>query len=294
MNRCKIAERDYPQVKTSTDINAALDDDRVSAVIIVLPARLHYNIAKMALMKRKHVLIEKPLTSSVLESKELIEIAKNHHLVLMVDHTYLYSASINKMKEILTGKNNSIKHIESNRSNLGLFRNDVNVIWDLAPHDLSIIEYLSESKPKKVSAVGYSHNKLGIVDTAYISLIYDDFTAGVKVSWISPKKERQITIVTNENMIVFDDLLKEGKIELHSAGFKETDKGITCWNEGMQRISATEKEPLSTMLDDFIDAIETGKEPISNSAIGLDIVRILEATELSLSKDGMYVRVCYN
>ena len=233
------------------------------------------------------------MASSVEESEELIRIAKENKLTLMVDHTYLYSSSIRRLKELLTENDSKILHIESNRSNLGLFRNDVDVIWDLAPHDLSIIEYVSNEKPKMVSAVGYSHNDNGIIDTAYLSLVYDSFSAGVKVSWISPTKIRQFDVVTNKEMIVFNDLLKEGKIEIHSSGFKKEGRNIVCWNDGMKKITTDEKEPLSSMVDDFITSLTENKCPISDSTLGIDVVRILESASLSIQNSGQYITIDY-
>ena len=292
--RCKAVREEYPQIKTDTDMDVALNDPNVTATIIVLPVRFHYETAKKALMKGKHVLIEKPLAASTEESMDLITIAEKNNLTLMVDHTYLYSSSIMELKNILKNNKSKVSHIESNRSNLGLFRNDVNVIWDLAPHDLSIIEYLTDERPKAVSAVGQSHNENGIVDTAYISLIYEDFTAGVKISWISPRKERKMEIVTDNEMIVFDDLHKEEKIELYSSGFRKEGNNIVCWNNGMNRIATNEKEPLSSMIDDFNNSIKESKEPISNSIIGLDIVRVLESANKSLINNGIYTDIKYD
>ncbi len=289
--RCKEVKKTYPSVNAITDMDVAINDPSVTAVIVVLPAKLHYSVAKKALLAGKHVLLEKPIASKLSESKELVEIAKEKGLLLMVDHTYLYSEAIRKIKKIIDENGARIIHVSSNRSNLGVFRKDVNVIWDLAPHDLSIIRYITGKSPKYVSAMGYCHNEHGVEDVATLSLDYGDFTADVTTSWISPEKIRLFEIVTDKFMIVFDDLEKEEKIKIYDAGYKLEGGFTVCWNNGVRKVNSGEEEPLSKMLEEFIECIETQSVPVSSASLGVDVVSILEASDRSLSEKGKQVEM---
>ena len=289
--RCAEVRKTYPSVNAITDMDVAINDPSVTAVIVVLPAKLHYSVAKKALLAGKHVLLEKPIASKLSESKELVKIAEEKGLLLMVDHTYLYSEAIRKIKRIIDENGAKVIHISSNRSNLGVFRKDVNVIWDLAPHDLSIIRYITGKSPVFVSAMGYCHNEHGVEDVATLSLDYGDFTADVTTSWISPEKIRLFEIVTDKFMIVFDDLEKEEKIKIYDAGYK-LDGGFTvCWNNGVRKVNSGEEEPLSKMLEEFIECIETKSVPVSSASLGVDVVSILEASDRSLSEKGKQVEM---
>lgn len=290
-NRCKAVKEKYPEINAIMDMDIAINDPSVDAVIIVLPVRLHYSVAKKALDKGKHVLVEKPLASSVEQSQELHDLARAKHLVLMVDHTYLYSSAVRFIKQRLIDSDEKILHIESNRSNLGVFRKDVNVLWDLAPHDLSIFEYLVDEKPISTSAFGYCHNDYGVCDCAHMTLNYSNFSANITSSWISPEKIRTIEIITDKEMIVFDDLQKEEKIRCYDAGFGMLDGVIKCWNNGTKKYACSEEEPLSIMLSDFIDAINNGSLPVSNSQLGVDVVSILEASDRSMKRGGSVVNI---
>ena len=287
--RCEEVKRAYPSVNAVTDMDVAMNDPSVTAIIVVLPVKLHYMVAKKALLAGKHVLLEKPIASSSIESEELLKIAKEKDLLLMVDHTYLYSDAVRKIKEVIVENDARIIHISSNRSNLGVFRRDVNVLWDLAPHDLSIIRYITDKSPKVVSAMGYCHNEQGVEDVATLSLDYGTFTADITTSWISPEKIRLFEIITDKFMIVFNDLEKEEKIRIYDAGFKTDGKFTVCWNNGVRKINSGEEEPLSKMLKDFIDCIEGKTVPVSSASVGVDVVNILEASDKSISEKGRQI-----
>ena len=289
--RREVIEKQHPSVIATDDADLVFNDSVINAVVIVLPANLHYIMSKKALESGKHVLVEKPLALSVTETNELISIAFMKKLVLMVDHTYLYSNAVRLLKKRIVEKNERIVHIESIRSNLGLFRRDVNVLWDLAPHDLSIIDYLTGELPNAVTATGSCHSQYGVCDAAHLFLQYPHFTANITVSWFSPEKIRSFQVITDKEMIVFDDTEKEFKIRCYDAGLITDDKFVSCYNNGYERLSCIGEEPLSMMLKDFIEAISTKKLPVSNSAVGLNVVRILEASDSSLKKDSSAVSV---
>ena len=289
--RCEEVKKTYPSVNAVTDMDIAINDSSVTAIIVVLPVKLHYMVAKKALLAGKHVLLEKPIASSSIESEELLKIAEEKDLLLMVDHTYLYSDAIRKIREVIVENDARIIHISSNRSNLGVFRRDVNVLWDLAPHDLSIIRYITDKRPKAVSAMGYCHNEQGVEDVATLSLDYGSFTADITTSWISPEKIRLFEIITDKFMIVFNDLEKEEKIRIYDAGFKTDGKFTVCWNNGVRKINSGEEEPLSKMLKDFIDCIEGQTVPVSSASVGVDVVDILEASDKSLSEKGRQIEM---
>lgn len=277
--RCKEVKKKYPTVNAITDIDKAISDDEVDAVIIVLPAKMHYDIAKKALLQNKHVLVEKPLTTTSEEADELIALSEEKKLVLMVDHTYVYSPAIKKIKEIIEEQKLELRHVESIRYNLGVFRPDVDVLWDLAPHDLSIISYISELSPISIKSEGFSHTNNKLYDVASMFLKYPTFTATIHNSWISPSKIRTIHFITDKKIIVFNDLEKEEKITIIDAGFKTEGKTTKTWINGMMRVRTDEGEPLAIMLSDFIKSIETGKTPDSNKYLGKEIISTLEKTK---------------
>ena len=274
--RCKAVMQTNPTVIATTDMELALNDKDVDAVVIVLPAKMHYSVAKKALIYGKHVLVEKPITSSVAESEDLIKLAIKNNLVLMVDHTYIYSSAIKKIKELIYAQKLKIKHIESIRYNLGVFRSDVDVIWDLAPHDLSIICYLSDDEPIDFNLYGFSHTNNGLYDVATLSLKYPDFTANIHNSWISCDKIRRLQIVTDRCIIELDDLEKEDKIKVYDSGYKNENGSIKTWSNGIVKIPVEECEPLGNMVKDFITCINTGKKPDSDMYLGRKVVKILE------------------
>jgi predicted dehydrogenase len=222
-NKRKRAEKLYPTLKTTGNYLDVLRDDAVDAVIIATPVKFHYDLAKQAIESGKHVLLEKPMCASVTEAKSLIDLAEKKGVILMVDHTFLYTPSVSAIKQFVSeGRLGNLRYVDSTRINLGLFQTDVNVLWDLAPHDISICRYLLNERPIGVQAVGVSHTDNNLENIAYLTLFYpDNKIAHFNCSWISPVKIRQMLIGGDEKMIVFNDLENTEKIRIY-------DKGMWC------------------------------------------------------------------
>ena len=218
--RLALLAKIFPSVKGVKDADDIINDTEIDAVVIATSVFSHFPLAKKALNAGKHVLIEKPMTASVAEADELIELAAKKGLTLMVDHTFLYTGAVAKMKELIDNKTIGVpQYFDSSRINLGLFQPDVNVIWDLAPHDLSILTYLVNQPPVSINATGISHTKNNIENIAYMTVNYDsDFIAHFNVSWTSPVKVRQTLIGGDVKMIVYNDLEPSEKIRVYDTG----------------------------------------------------------------------------
>ncbi|MFL2580183.1 MAG: Gfo/Idh/MocA family protein [Parvicellaceae bacterium] len=289
----------YSNINVVDDLNILINDDEVDAVVIATPVNSHYNLAKKALENNKNVLVEKPLTSSFKEAKELIELANKKGKLLMVDHTFLYTGSVMHLKSLVE-KNamGDIQYFDSTRINLGLFQHDVNVLWDLAPHDISICNHILNLKPISVQAVGISHTKNNIENIAYLTLKYEkNIIAHFNCSWVSPVKIRQMLIGGSEKMVVFNDMEPTEKIKIYDTGYQyQTDEQrndiLVDYRTGdinVPKIKMT--EALSLMAEDFINSIENNTTPISNAQLGSDVVEILEAAETSIKKGGKEIKL---
>lgn len=292
----------HPDIKTTKDYMDIINDKKIDAIVIATPVSTHFGIAKKALLNGKHVLIEKPITNSSENAKELIEIAKKQKKVLMVDHTFEYTSAVNKIKEMIDNNNlGRILSIDMIRVNLGLFQKDINVIWDLAPHDISILLFLIGQMPISVKADGMDHVQSGIADDAHITLKFPDkIMAHMHVSWLDPLKIRKITIVGNKKMLVYDDVEQSEKIKIYDKGVTleknkiPGDKYYDTWEEfrmvyrrgDVDAPKLEEKEPLNVMCRHFIDCIKTGKAPISGGISGLRVVKVIEALQESLKSHG--------
>ena len=293
-NRRKACEKLYPGVKTVEAVETVLSDSSIEAIVIATPVDTHYQLAKLALEHGKHVLVEKPLTSSSKEAKELVALAKSKGKVLMVDHTFLYTGAVQYLKKITEeGALGNIYYIDSTRINLGLFQHDVNVLWDLAPHDISICNFLINKRPVSVQATGISHTFNNIENIAYLTLKYEDNTmAHFNCSWVSPVKIRMMMIGGDKKMAVFNDMEPTEKIKIYDTGFDvkgddEMNSIIADYRVGdihVPKIANT--EALSLMAADFIKAIETGSTPVSSAELGLAVVSILDAAERSIKAKG--------
>jgi predicted dehydrogenase len=296
-DRLKIIEKNYPTVKTTTSAEDILQSNTIDAVVIATPVFSHFALAKKALENGKHVLIEKPMTSSSAEARELIELAAKLGKVIMVDHTFLYTGAVQKMKSLVeSGSIGKINYFDSTRINLGLFQPDVNVLWDLAPHDISILNYLVNEKPISVNATGISHTKNDIENIAYMTVNYQsDFVAHFNCSWSSPVKIRMTLVGGTEKMIVFNDMEPTEKIKVYDSGYsmktdEEKQKILVDYRAGdifTPKIQMT--EALSLMALDFVNAISKGAKPVSDFNIGLDVVKILEAAQKSIKQKGKEV-----
>lgn len=292
----------FPNVEiTTTDYQQILDDPEVTAVAIATPVKTHYPIARAALEAGKHVLIEKPMTDRAEDAAALNEMAEKMNRIIMVDHTFLYTGAVKKIKELVdNGQIGEIYYFDSVRVNLGLFQNDVNVVWDLAPHDLSIMKYVIDKKPISVSAHGVSHVKNNLENIAYLSVSYEDSTiAHFHINWMSPIKVRQILIGGSEKMIVYNDMENTEKIKLYDSGVELNtgDKdliydALVQYRTGdMYAPKLDQTEALKTECFHFVECIRSGKSPISDGTFGLEIVRILEAAQLSMKQNGKNINL---
>ena len=291
----------YPNIRRTIDVNDVLSDNSVHAVAIATPVNTHYPLAKASLESGKHVLVEKPLASSVAQGEKLIEIAKKNNLQLMCDHTYCYTGAVRKIKEIVdSGSLGDVLYYDSVRINLGLFQQDVNVIWDLAPHDLSILDFLIDHKPVLVSAHGVSHAGNHIENIAYISMTYQNsFISHFHVNWLSPVKIRTTIIGGSEKMLVWNDLDNAEKIKVYDSGIKvkkdEVDmreKLLISYRSGdvyAPRVDPT--EALSLMVKEFADCVQNNCPSLTDGEAGLRVLRILAAAERSIKADGASVRI---
>ena len=300
-SRLNLVKRDYPTITTSTNYEDVINDSSIDCIAIATPVYSHYKLAKQALKSNKHVLIEKPLTNSYRTSKELIDLAKRLKRVLIVDNTYLYTSAIQKISKIVHTKTfGKIQYIDSTRINLGKFQPDVNVLWDLATHDISICLYLLQEAPKSVQAIGKSHTKSGMADIAYLTLHFNsNKIAHFNCSWISPVKIRHMLIGGTKKMIVFNDLESTEKVKVYDSRYEEkiinsdSNKFLTDYRIGdvyVPKLNLT--EGLANLVADFASAIRRSNyRPVSNNNISLMIVKILESAEKSLKDNGKIVKI---
>lgn len=298
--RLKEAKSRYPTIKVTESYNELIDDPQIDAIAISTPVSSHFELAMAGLKAGKHVLVEKPLTSNSEEGLKLIEEAKKCNLVLMVDHTFVYTGTVGKIKELLTeDKLGDIYYYDSIRTNLGKFQPDVNVIWDLAVHDLSILDYVLPIKPVAVSATGISHILGKPENIAYITLFFENSCiAHVHVNWLAPVKVRKILIGGSQKMVLFDDIEPSEKIKVYDKGltFKENPenfyKMLVGYRSGdMYAPQFDRTEALAKEANHFLDCIKNGLEPITDGESGLRIVKILEAASESVKNRGQLVKI---
>lgn len=287
--------RRYPGAKSQRDFDAVLGDPDVDAVIIATPVRTHFDMAATALKAGKHTFVEKPLAQTSDQCRELIALAKQHNLTLMVGHVFLYNAAVRKVKEYIeSGELGEIYYIYSQRLNLGTIRQDVNALWNFAPHDLSILCYWLDAEPERVFARGYSYIQPGIEDVVFMTL---DFPGGiganVHISWLDPNKVRRMTVVGSQKMLVYDDVSPDAKIVIY-------DKGVTKKANAGQSLGRYETfgefqlllragdvvipkldfvEPLKVECQHFVECICTGQHPLTDGYDGLRVVQALEVAQ---------------
>jgi predicted dehydrogenase len=293
-------KRLYPTIETTTEADDLFDDPRLDAIVIATPVFTHIDLASKALLSGKHALVEKPMTHSVETSLALISLAERMHLILMVGHTFEYTAAVNKIKAILdSGELGDPLYISSTRVNLGLFQPDINVSWDLAPHDVSIITYLLDDLPESVNCQGKSHYKKGIEDVATMTLNYrNGVIAFIHTSWLDPKKIRKTTIVGSKKMLVYDDIESQEKIKIYDKGvdappYYDTyaDFHFSYRYGDIHSPRIDDFEPLRQQSEHFIECIENGRRPRSCGYSGARVVAVLEAASKSLQEEGRAVRV---
>jgi predicted dehydrogenase len=299
--RLAVASRLNSNIKTTTDVSDVMNNPAIDAVIIATPVFTHYELAKKALLNGKHVLVEKPMTSSSAEAEELIELANKNGKVLMVDHTFLYTGAVQKMHSLVhSGELGRISYFDSTRINLGLFQPDVNVLWDLAPHDISILAHLIEEQPISVNATGVSHTKNDIENIAYMTVNYQSgIIAHFNCSWTSPVKIRMTLLGGDKRMVVYNDMEPTEKIKVYDTGYhvkseEEKQRILIDYRVGdvyIPKINTT--EALLVMANDFVNTIKTDSKPVSSSKIGIDVVRILEASQRSIKESGKEIKLNY-
>jgi predicted dehydrogenase len=285
----------YPEVEGATSYDHVLNGVGVDAVVIATAVRMHFPMAKASLLAGKHTFIEKPMAASSAECEELIDIARRKGLVLMVGHTFLYSPAVRRIKQIIdSGDIGEIRYISARRLNLGLFQKDINVAWDLAPHDISIIQYIMGEQPMSVNCRGSAHITPGIEDVTTLCLSYHrQRTAIIHSSWLDPRKVREMTIVGSRRMIVYDDVAPIEKLRIYDARVERPPHYDTfaefhyAYHYGDMYVPyIKQEEPLKVECQHFLDCIRNSGTPISNGNQGLELVQILEASSESLKRGG--------
>ena len=300
--RRRHLEKFYPTVRTHERIEPVLEDPAIKAVVIATPVHTHWPLARQCLEAGKSVLVEKPLASSSKQCAELIEMAAARDLVLMVGHTFQYSASVNKLCEIVnSGELGEIFYISAIRTNLGLIQHDINVVWDLAPHDISIILAVLGRAPESVNCQGRSHYNPGIEDVAMLTMNFsDNVVAFVHVSWLDPNKIRRITVVGSRKMLIYDDIAFQEPIRIYDKGvnvlpyydtFNEFHFSYRYGDVLAPRV--VETEPLKTEAEHFVDCVLNHRRPRSDGLSGLRVVSVMEAADTSLRLKGALVPVKY-
>ena len=297
-SRLNHMRRLYPEVTMTNQFSDLLQDSELDAIAIATPVRFHYEMAKAALSLGKHVFIEKPMARTVAEAEELQSLAEQRGLVLMVGHTFLFSPAVRRMKEIIdNGDIGQVQYIAARRLNLGLFQKDINVAWDLAPHDISIVLHLLDELPISVACQGSSHVTRGIEDVSMMNLHFrKNRCAFIHNSWLDPKKVRQMTVVGSQRMIVYDDTEPLEKLKIYDArvevpphydSFAEFTYSYHYGDAYVPYIK--QDEPLKLECQHFIECIRDQSVPLTNGRLGLEIVRVLEASSESLRQHGASV-----
>ena len=292
------AQKAYPGINVTADCSEVIKSPDIDAVAIVTPVWTHYELTKAALENGKHVFVEKPFTSNVAQAEELINIAERRHLKIMVDHTFLFTGAVRKIQQLVEeGALGKLYYYDSTRVNLGLFQHDVNVIWDLAPHDLSIMDYLLKEAPEAVVATGQTHLN-GVEDIAFITIYFPNkVIAHVNVNWLSPVKVRTTLIGGEKKMLVWNDLEADEKIKVYDKGVRMTNaQGVyellvsyrsgDMWAPQIEQVEALKRE-----LTYFIECIEMDKAPFNDGVAGLRIVKMLAAANESMSRRGAFVQI---
>lgn len=287
------AKRAYPDVHVTSDPTELLTSPDIDAIAVITPVWTHFELAKSALCNGKHVFVEKPLTSTSHQAEELIELAERNHLQIMVDHTFLFTGAVKKIQQLIDdGTMGKLYYYDSTRVNLGLFHHDVNVLWDLAPHDLSIVDYLIGERPEAIVATGEKHLN-GMTDVAFMTAYFpDNVIAHINVNWLSPVKVRTTLIGGEKKMLVWNDLEADEKIKVYDRGVQMTGREgvydlLVSYRSGdmwAPKIETT--EALKAELAYFVTCIENSETPFNDGMAGLRVVRILEAAEESLKRKG--------
>jgi predicted dehydrogenase len=294
----KRAAKLYPGAQVTTDVADLLKSPDIDMIAVITPVWTHFELAKAALEHGKHVFVEKPFTATSAQGEQLIELAAKKNLQIMVDHTFLFTGAVRKIRDLVDqGQLGSLYYFDSTRVNLGLFQHDVSVVWDLAPHDLSIMDYILREKPEAVVATGAKHVN-GLADMAYITVYFPgNLIAHVNVNWLSPVKVRMTLIGGKDKMLVWNDLEPDEKIKVYDKGVDVSngqgvyDLLVSYRSGDVWAPKVEQTEALKLELDYFAKCIASGETPINDGAAGLRVVRILEAAEQSLNDRGRAILV---
>jgi predicted dehydrogenase len=298
--RLNFIKGTYPAIETSTDNNDLIKDPNLDLIAICTPVYTHYEIAKKILIEGKNVLIEKPMTSSSEQAEELINIAEQKNLRIFIDHTFVFTGAVSKIKEIIkNGELGDIYYFDSVRVNLGLFQHDINVLWDLAPHDISIMHSVLNQRPESVVATGADHLRNGLEYIAYLSIYYPNSVIGhIHANWLSPVKVRQTLIAGTKKMIVWDDNEPSEKIRIYDKGIEVIKNADEVYQMLIQyrtgdmycpKIDST--EALTVEINHIVDCLENNKGSIASGHDGWMVVKILEAAQESLKNRGKEVKI---
>jgi predicted dehydrogenase len=295
----KKVNKAYPQISVTDNIDELIKSPDVDAIAIATPVFTHHDLAKKVLEAGKSVFIEKPFTYTVAEAEDLVELAAKKNLKLMVDHTFLYTGAVRKIRQLIDdGILGNLYYFDSSRVNLGLFQHDVNVVWDLAPHDISIMDYVIGEKPQAVVATGIGHFGRGLEDVAYLTFYYDhNIIAHINVNWLSPVKVRTTLIGGEKKMLVWNDLEPDEKIKIYDKGVQvKTKEGkynlLVDYRSGdMWAPKVDSTEALKLMAEKFVDYVENGGTIVNDGIAGLNNIKMLEAANKSLTNKGGMVYI---
>ncbi len=290
------AQKAYPGIRVTGDTSEVIRSTEIDAVAVVSPVWTHYDLTKDALLNGKHVFVEKPFTSNAVQAQELIDLAHQKNLKIMVDHTFLFTGAVRKIRQLVNEDAlGNLYYYDSTRVNLGLFQHDINVLWDLAPHDLSIMDHLLPGKPEAIVATGQGHLN-GHEDVAYMTLYFPEkVIAHINVNWLSPVKVRTTLIGGEKRMLVWNDLEADEKLKVYDKGVHITNReGVydllvsyrsgDMWAPQLEQVEALRQE-----LSYFVECITSDQEPFNNGCAGLRVVQMLEAASESLNKKGALV-----
>ena len=295
LNRVRKA---YPHIQTTQDCGDILNSPNIDAVAVITPVSTHYELAKRALLNGKHVFVEKPFTATIAQAEELIEIAERKKLTIMVDHTFIFTGAVRKIKRLIEEKAlGDLYYYDSVRVNLGLFQSDVNVVWDLAPHDFAVMDFLIDEKPASVAACGKAHVN-GLEDTAYITVHFDNnMIAHFNVNWLSPVKVRTTLIGGEKKMLVWNDLEADEKIKIYDKGVEVTnregvyDLRVSYRSGDMHAPKVDQIEALKHETEYFLACITKAERPENDGHAGLRVVKLLDACNQSMKLNGQMVNV---
>jgi len=301
-DRLALVSRRYPTIQTTQNVHELIEDPAIDAVAIATPVSTHYELALRALQEGKHVLVEKPLASNTDQVQRLMDLAQKRNRVLMVDHTFVYTGAVRKIRELVdSGTLGEIYYYDSVRVNLGLFQHDVNVLWDLAVHDLSIMDYVLPFRPCAVSATGLSHVPGGTENIAYLTLFFEgNQIAHIHSNWLAPVKLRRTLIGASRKMIVYDDLDQGEKIKVYDKGItlnsrqnpEKLYQALVGYRTGdMLAPQIDMTDALRREADHFIQCIQQSAEPVTGGSAGLRVVEILEAASQSMTQRGRPVEL---